>query len=142
MVRHAAPFLPINPNVRNKTDEAYVSHVMRESRELNKNEKDKGRSSIISAVDQTESTRKQQINSKFPTYSQILKDQADKAIEEERRQKEMAQAEKLRPATMIRSQQPHRFIKTVPAGEQCMRQELDQQRIIIENNRQMRDANR
>ena len=115
---------------------------MRESRELNKNEKDKGRSSIISAVDQTESTRKQQVNSKFPTYSQILKDQADKAIEEERRKKEMAQAEKLRPATMIRSQQPHRFIKTVPAGEQCMRQELDQQRIIIENNRQMRDANR
>lgn len=140
--RQAAPFLPLNPNVRQKQEEAYVSHVMRDSREPNKNDKDKGRSSISMAADQTDANRKQRTSPKFPTYSQILKDQADRTIEEERRKKEMLQAEKLRPATMIRSQQPHRFIKTVGAGDQCMRQELDQQRNVIEMHRGMWDSNR
>ena len=28
--RHAAPFLPLNPNVKHNKDEAYISHVIHE----------------------------------------------------------------------------------------------------------------
>ena len=49
MEKHAAPFLPINPNVRTKNDEAHLSHVMPETKESNQREKEKSRGSIIGA---------------------------------------------------------------------------------------------
>jgi len=47
----------------------------------------------------------------------------------------MAEAEKLKPVTLIRSQQGHRFIKKVPQAEEHMLHELEQQKKIIERNR-------
>lgn len=41
---------------------------------------------------------------------------------------------------MIRSQQGHRFIKKVSQGDECMQHELDQQKIIIEKHRLIREA--
>lgn len=61
-----------------------------------------------------------------------MKDRADHLREEERRKKEMDEAEKLRPVTLIRSSQGHRFIKKVTDGDELMANELEQQRQIID----------
>ena len=66
---------------------------------------------------------------------QLLKEKADKEAADIKRRKEMAEAEKLKPVTLIRSQQGHRFIKKVPQAEEHMLHELEQQKKIIERNR-------
>ena len=88
--KHAAPFLPLNPNVRSKNDEAHVSHVTRDSREQNQREKDKSRGSIIGANNNDindANARKQRTSPKYPTYAQLLLKQQEEAAEEERLRK-------------------------------------------------------
>jgi len=61
----------------------------------------------------------------YQTYGELMREQGERAVEEERRKKAMDEAEKLRPITLIRSQQNHRFIRPVASGNKAMNNELE-----------------
>ena len=65
-------------------------------------------------------------NANYQTYGELLREKEEKAAEDDRRKKAMEEAEKLRPITLIRSQQQDRFIRTVATGDNAMMNELDQ----------------
>ena len=89
------PFLPLNPNVTNKSDEAFLGHI---DKDPNKGIKDKN------AKSDAEPPRKAHSKVKHKTYQMDLDEKTKKALEKEQEYKVMEEAEKLMPVTRIRSQ--------------------------------------
>ena len=115
--KQRVPFLPINPSIHGQMPGAPV-HTKKESNILEP---------YMSHVPEEKigGTKVRGDSSKYQTYSEHLKMQAERAAEEKRRKQEMIEAEKLRPVTLIRSQQGHRFIRTVESGDKAMKNELE-----------------
>ena len=103
--RKAVPFLNVNPNLK-RSDEPhlYVYNFMNDQE--------------IKNADAAKKSA-QKVSPKYPTFI-VAKDAAQLAKEEEVRQKQMRDAEKLRPVTLIRSQQGHRFSRKIRLGDTAM----------------------
>ena len=114
----AIPLLSLNPNLRYNYDEAYLAYVDPQTN------KPKEKPQTLGRIDTQELPKKVHKRVEHKTYEQILQEREAKKFEEEKKQRDMEEAEKLRPVTSIRSQQGHRFIKKVPIGDQQMANEL------------------
>ena len=63
--------------------------------------------------------------STYQSFGDMQREKEQRLAEEERRKKAMEDEEKLRPVTLMRSKQGHRFIRKVPKGDEAMQIELD-----------------
>ena len=55
-------------------------------------------------------------SSKYMSFSQVMREKEERQRQQEQRKKEMDEAEKLHPVILMRKEQGHRFVKTIPQG--------------------------
>lgn len=112
--------LAFNANLRYNHDEPQFAYYDPKENKPQREKAQPGRADI------SEPPKKASKRLEHKTYDQLLREKEEQKKEEELRKIEMEEAEKLRPVTLIRSQQGHRFIRKVPNGDESMAHELDQ----------------